>query len=284
MIVLKLNNKKIISALLIVIILITFFYGKASKVISTSTNPAIRLPIIMYHYILKNPKHWGKYVISPDDFESDIIYLKEKGYTTIVMQDLVDFVYNKKELPKKPIMLTLDDGFLTNYTYILPILEKHNCKAVVSIVGKYVDDCSDFSGCNRTYLNWDQVKELVKSPYIEIQNHSYNMHDENSRRGSCKKKGETNDEYRKALNEDVGKFQILIEEKTGYKPTSFTYPYGFISKESKQILIDMGFLATLSCNKGVNLLSGNKEDLYELKRFNRPKDINQEQFFKQFEN
>lgn len=285
MIVLKISNKKIISALLIVIIiLITVFSGRESKVISTSTNPVIRLPIIMYHYILKDSKHWGKYVISPDDFESDIIYLKEKGYTTIVMQNLVDFVYNKKELPEKPIMLTLDDGFLTNYTYILPILEKYNCKAVVSIVGKYVDDCSDSSGCNKTYLNWDQVKELVKSPYIEIQNHSYNMHDENSRRGSCKKKGETNDEYRKALNEDVGKFQILIEEKTGYIPTSFTYPYGFISKESKQILIDMGFLATLSCNKGVNLLSGNKEDLYELKRFNRPKDINQEQFFKQFEN
>ena len=81
----------------------------------------------------------------------------------------------------------------------------------------------------------------------------------------------------------MGKFQNLIEEKTGYKPTSFTYPYGFISKESKQILKDMGFLATLSCNTGVNLLAGNNEDLYELKRFNRPKAINQEQFFKQFE-
>ncbi len=284
MTVLKYSNKKIITVLLIVIILITVFSGSVSNVISTSTNPVIRLPIIMYHYILKDSKHWGKYVVSPDDFESDIIYLKEKGYTTIVIQDLVDFVYNEKELPEKPIMLTLDDGFLTNYTYILPLLEKHNCKAVVSIVGKYVDDCSDSSGCNKTYLNWDQVKELVASPYIEIQNHSYNMHDENSRKGSCKKKGETYDEYKKALSDDVGKFQILIEEKTGYKPTSFTYPYGFISKESKQILIEMGFLATLSCNKGVNLLSGNKEDLYELKRFNRPKDINQEQFFKQFEN
>jgi peptidoglycan/xylan/chitin deacetylase (PgdA/CDA1 family) len=252
--------------------------------ISTSTSPSIKLPIIMYHHILKNSKYWGKYVISPCDFENDIIYLKKEGYTTIVVQDLIDFEYNNKELPNKPIMLTLDDGFLTNYTYVLPILEKYNCKAVVSIVGKYVDDCSDPSGCNNTYLNWSQVKELVDSPYVEIQNHSYNMHeDSNLRKGSYKNKGESYEEYKKALNDDVGNMQKLVEEKTGYKPLAFTYPYGFISKESTKILMDMGFLSTLSCYTGVNLLSGNKEELYELKRFNRANGINQEQFFVQFE-
>nr|WP_312576706.1 polysaccharide deacetylase family protein [Sedimentibacter sp.] len=282
--IIKIRIKKIIFAVLVLLIIFaTFFSIKINKTISTSTSPAIRLPIIMYHHILKNSKYWGKYVVSPDDFESDIIYLKKEGYTTIVVQDLIDFVYNKKDLPEKPIMLTLDDGFLTNYTYVLPILEKYNCKAVVSIVGKYVDDCSDVSGCKGTYLSWDQVKELVDSPYIEIQNHSYSMHeDNNTRRGSCKKKGESYEEYKKALNDDVGKMQILVEEKTGYKPVAFTYPFGFISKESNQILIDMGFLSSLSCYTGVNLLTGNKDELYELKRFNRANDINQEKFFKEF--
>lgn len=284
MIVIKIGYKKIISMMLVLlVVLVTAFSLNVKEAISTSSSPAIRLPIIMYHHVLKNSKYWGKYVISPDDFENDIIYLKKEGYTTIVMQDLIDYVYTKKELPEKPIILTLDDGFLTNYTYILPILEKYNCKAVVSIVGKYVDDCSDASGCNSTYLNWSQVKELVESEYIEIQNHSYSMHEDSVRRGSCKKKSETYEEYKKALNDDVGKMQILIEEKTGYKPSTFTYPYGFISKESDQILKEMGFLATLSCYKGLNLLTGNKDELHELKRFNRPKGINQEQFFKQFE-
>ena len=280
----RINIKKI-SVILIVLLLISIAIlpNDAKKVISTSTGPSIKLPIIMYHYVLKNPKHWGKYVVSPEDFENDIIYLKKEGYTTIVMQDLIDFVYNKKELPEKPIMLTLDDGYSTNYTYILPILKKHECKAVVSIVGKYVDKSTENSINYTSYLNWDQVKELVDSPYIEIQNHSYNMHDDGNRRGSCKMKGESYEEYEKALKEDVEKLQILMEEKTGYKPTTFTYPYGFISKESNAILTDMGFLATLSCYTGVNVLSGSKDELYELKRFNRPKGINQEKFFKQFE-
>jgi len=275
---------KIFAILIIIsLISITVFSYNVENAISTSTSPSIKLPIIMYHYILKNPKFWGTYVISPQDFENDIVYLKKEGYTTIVMRDLIDFVYNKKELPEKPIMLTLDDGYSTNYTYILPILEKYNCKAVVSIVGKYVDKCTDGSICNTTYLNWNQVKELVDSPYIEIQNHSYSMHEDENRRGSCKMKGESFEEYEKALHDDVGKMQVLMEEKTGYTPTAFTYPYGFISKESNAILTDMGFFATLSCYTGVNLLSGNKGELYELKRFNRPKGISQEQFFKQFE-
>jgi len=280
----KISYKKI-SIILIILLLIslTVFTADIKEVISTSTSPSIKLPIIMYHHILKNPKYWGKYVVSPDDFEKDIIYLKKEGYTTIVMQDLIDFVYKKKELPEKPIMLTLDDGYSTNYTYILPILEQYACKAVISIVGEYVDKCTEDQVSNTTYLNWDQVKELVESPYVEIQNHSYSMHENASRRGSCKIKGESFEEYKRALLDDVGKMQILMEEKTGYVPVAYTYPYGFISKESNQILTDMGFLATLSCYTGVNMLSGNKEELYELKRFNRPNGINQELFFKQFE-
>lgn len=280
----KISYKKI-SIILIVLLLssLTVFSADIKEVISTSTSPSIKLPIIMYHHILKNSKYWGKYVVSPDDFEKDIIYLKKEGYTTIVMQDLIDFVYKKKELPEKPIMLTLDDGYSTNYTYILPILEKYDCKAVISIVGEYVDKCSEDPVCNTTYLNWGQVKELVESPYVEIQNHSYSMHENARRRGSCKMKGESFEEYKRALLDDVGKMQILMEEKTGYVPVAYTYPYGFISKESNTILTDMGFLATLSCYTGVNMLSGNKDELYELKRFNRPNGVNQEQFFKQFE-
>lgn len=239
----------------------------------------------MYHHILKDSKKWGKYVISPGEFEDDIIYLKKEGYSTIVMQDLIDFVYYKKELPLKPIMLTFDDGYLSNYDYILPILEKYDCKAVISVVGEFIErnsvEC--VSNTAYSYMNWEQVNELVHSSYIEIQNHSYSMHKISKRKGASKKKGESYEQYKKALNNDIGKLQILMEEKTGYKPTTFTYPYGFSSKESNQILTDMGFLASLSCNVGVNYLSGVKEELYDLKRYNRPNGINQERFFSQFE-
>ena len=251
----------------------------------TSTKPSIKLPIIMYHQILKDSKTWGKYVISPDDFEKDLIYLLEKGYTTIDMQDLIDFVYNNKELPSKPIMITFDDGYLTAQVYILPILKKHNAKAVVSIVGEYTDKFTESKDTRLSYahLNWDNIKELVYSENIEIQNHSYGMHKISKRKGISKMRNESLDNYRKALNNDILHLQTLFEKNTGYVPTTFTYPFGTISKAAEPILKDMGFLATLSCNEGVNILTGDKEELFNLKRNNRPYNIDREKFFSKFE-
>lgn len=252
---------------------------------TTSTKPVVRLPIIMYHQILKDKKTWGTYVISPEDFEKDLIYLIENGYTTIDIQDLIDFAYNDKELPEKPIMITFDDGYLTSKVYILPILEKYNSKAVVSIVGEFTDKFTDNNdkGLSYAHLSWDDVKELVNSPNIEIQNHSYAMHKISKRKGISKIRGESSENYRKALNNDILHMQNLVEKNTGYRPTTFTYPFGSVSKEAQPILKDMGFLALLTCNEGVNMLSGDKEELFSLKRYNRPYGINREKFFSKLE-
>ncbi|MDD4780011.1 MAG: polysaccharide deacetylase family protein [Tissierellia bacterium] len=280
-----LNKKSMICITLIILLLAIGYFEINNIIIQTFTSPSVKLPIIMYHHVLKDSKKWGKYVISPNEFEDDIIYLKKEGYTTVVMQDIIDYVYNKKPLPLKPIILTFDDGYLSNYEYIIPILEKHDCKAVISVVGEYIETSSGeyVTSVAYSYMDWDHITEAINSKYIEIQNHSYSMHKIGKRKGASKKNGESFEEYKNALVEDIGKMQILIEEKTGYRPNTFTYPYGFASKESNQILTDMGFLATLSCNSGINYLSGNKEELYNLKRFNRANGVSQEDFFRQFE-
>jgi len=235
----------------------------------------------MYHQILKDKKTWGKYVISPDDFEKDLIYFIENGYTTITVQDLIDFEYNDKELPDKPIMITFDDGYLTSKVYVLPILQKYNVKAVVSIVGEFTDRFTENkdAGLSYAHMSWDDVRELVNSEYIEIQNHSYNMHKISERKGITKLRKESLEDYRKALNNDILHMQDLIEKNTGYKPMAFTYPFGSISKDAEPILRDMGFLALFTCNEGVNMLRGDKEELFNLKRYNRPYGIDRDKFF-----
>lgn len=235
----------------------------------------------MYHQILKDKKTWGKYVISPEDFEKDLIYFIENGYTTINMQDLIDFVYNNKKLPDKPIMITFDDGYLTSKVYVLPILKKYNAKAVVSIVGEFTDRFSNKKdeGLSYAHVTWNDVNELISTGHIEILNHSYNMHKVSKRKGITKLRKESLEDYRKALNNDILHMQDLIESKTGYKPLAFTYPFGSVCKDAEPILRDMGFLALLTCNEGVNLLSGDKEELYCLKRYNRPYGINRVKFF-----
>lgn len=266
--------------IIFVIFCILFNFTNVRNSLNVSTSPSVRLPIIMYHEV--NTKGLGTYVISPREFEEDIIYLKKEGYTTIDIEDLVAFEYNNINLPEKPIMLTFDDGYFSMYTYILPILEKYDCKAVISIVGEYVDQSTEKQYPNG-YLNWSQVKELEASPNVEIQNHTYSMHELSKRKGCKIIKGESFDDYKTELLDDIGYLQLLIEENTGNKPKAFTYPFGITCKECDEILEEIGFIATLSCYSGVNVLKGDKEELYELKRFNRPSGINRVKFFKQFE-
>ena len=84
----------------------------------------------MYHHISKKTSALGAYVITPEQFESDLKFIKDKGYEAITTQNLVDYFDGKFELPEKPIMITFDDGYLSFYEYAYPLLKQYNMKAV----------------------------------------------------------------------------------------------------------------------------------------------------------
>ena len=253
------------------------------------TGDGIRVPIIMYHSILKKSHEIGKYVITPTEFENDLIYLKKHEYSTINMSELIDYVYNNAELPPKPVIITFDDGNLNNYIYGKPLLQKYEMKAVISIVGKYSEQFSSTltsttsptNNPDYAYASWDQIKEMSDSGYFEIQNHTYNLHSTKKRNGIKRIKGEPLEDYCDVLTSDIGMLQDKLTEVTGTRPNTFTYPFGSISNESKDVLKNLGFKATLSCAEGVNIINKNKEDaLYRLKRNNRPHGISSANFFK----
>ena len=113
--------------------------GPLSPTQASEEADGVSLPILMYHSVLKDKSRAGKYVVSPDTLEQDMLYLKGCGYTTVVMEDLINYVENGVPLPEKPVMLTFDDGHLNNKTYVYPLLQKHGMKAVISIVGEYTE-------------------------------------------------------------------------------------------------------------------------------------------------
>ncbi len=291
-------NKRAVKYITLVITVIFIFSMSIAlvKTITTdgfnATEPApiskdgIEVPIVMYHSIMKKSKQMGKYVITPTELENDLIYLKNHGYTSINMTELINYVYNDGQLPPKPVIITFDDGNLNNYIYGKPLLQKYEMKAVISIIGNYSEAFSSSpaptSDPNYAHVSWDQIKEMSDSGYFEIQNHTYSLHSITKKRNGAKRnKGESLENYKNVLFKDVAKLQDKLTEVTGIKPNTFTYPYGAISKESKDMLKEMGFQASLSCFEGVNIINKNKPDiLFSLKRNNRPHGVSSENFFK----
>ncbi len=244
----------------------------------------VQVPVIMYHHMLKNKKQWGTYVVSPEEFENDLKYLSDNGFTTVVIEDLINYVQKGTPLPENPVVITFDDGYESTYAYAMPLLKKYNAKAVVSIVGSYTDLYSGNvpKNISYSYVTWEQVGEMHKSGLIEIQNHSYDFHEaKGDRHGARMVKGETIEEYRQVLTEDLTLTQQKIQAAAGVTPTCFTYPFGYVDKQSEGIIKELGFKASLSCSSGISRIrQGDPESLYLLKRYNRPHGGTSSSFFK----
>ena len=232
----------------------------------------ISLPILMYHQVLDLPSKLGKYVISTREFEADLKLLTELGYETITITDLVDYCDGKRALPKKPIMLTFDDGYQTDYLNVFPLLKKYNTKAVFSVVGAYVERYSTpgiDKHINYAHLSWSEIREMQDSGLCEFQNHSYNMHSLTSRHGCLKINGESYDHYKTIIDDDLAHSQSLFEKELKKKPLCFTYPYGGTNDTLRKLISDHEFSASLGTYEEINLLCGNRAELFDLRRFNR---------------
>jgi len=279
------NKKEYITrtSILCMIILFIFLSLKHIEYKECSlTENDIQLPIIMYHNISSKSNKCGKYTVLNTQFENDLKYIRENNFNTITMTELINYVKNNIPLPEKPIIITFDDSYESFYTYAYPLLKEYNFKAVMSVIGSYTDEFTQTEDHNIDYshLNWGQIKELSKSGYVEIQNHTYNMHQNGGNRKGCRiEKYESAEHYKKAMKEDLIPLQEKIKEVTGITPNTFTYPYGCICDESVTILKEIGFLATLTCTEQINIINKDSDCLFYLGRFNRASGETSEQFF-----
>ena len=213
---------------------------------ATTPTDGVAVPVIMYHSILPDEKRQGDYVITPSQFEGDLQYLKENGYTTVVVADLIAYVREGKPLPDKPVMLTFDDGYYNNYHYAHPLLQRYGMRAVLSPIGIWSEHYSTHpSECDRdnySHLTWEQLRQMARSGVWEIQHHSYDLHHlDSGGKGAAKRKGESEAGYRLRLTDDLSTAQRLFTEQVGVTPTCFAYPFGAYSTASQGVLEQMGF-------------------------------------------
>ena len=251
-----------------------------------SAKEEVFLPIIMYHSILKDKKLQNDYTIPPTLFENDLKYLTDNGYTTVTVEDLINYVYHGKDLPDKCIMLTFDDGYYNNYYYAFPLLKKYKCRAVISPIASMTEKFTQTQDISVTYghISDDNIREMVNSGYVEIQNHSYDMHTLTPRKGVSKKKGEGAEEYKNTVTNDITKAQDYLENVTGKKPSCFVYPFGAKSDGTEEIVRELGFVCTMTCTEEPNVITRDKESLFELGRYRRDGKESMEKLMKSIRN
>ncbi|MCX7921326.1 MAG: polysaccharide deacetylase family protein [Clostridia bacterium] len=235
-----------------------------------------KVPIITYHHIDTDASKLNSVVISPQKFKSDMLALKQAGYETVFLKDLDDYVNNIKELPAKPVVITFDDGYLSNYMYAYPVLKELDMKATIAVIGWSVGK-TKYKNTDKPinpHFTWEQGREMYESGHIDIQNHTFDLHEPNEteypyRRGVLQKKDELDGPYSIVLKQDCLKMNNLIEANVGNKVIALTYPFGAFSHLSEQVMYELGYKLTLTTKPGINRIKkGDPQSLFELKRIN----------------
>lgn len=249
-----------------------FFFGTIIINAVSIKSESIPIPIIMYHSILKDENYLGDYVISPDEFEKDLIYLKENGYTAIGITELLNYVNGVADLPEKPIILSFDDGYYNNYVYAYPLAQKYDTKIIISPIAYWSEQCSNEENLSAYYshITWEQIEEMSNSGLVEFGNHSYNLHTNTERKGIQKLDYESLEDYRNLLETDITKASDLLLENANVSTSLFVYPFGAISEESPDIIKELGFSITFSCEEKTNEVTRDINSLTYLGRYLRP--------------
>lgn len=276
-------KKKMLLIMSLIFMLLMLCFGLLNVISVSSVQNGTELPIVMYHQLTKSESRAGKYVLTLGQFEKDLKFLKNKGYETVTVYQVIDYVKGNGELPEKPIMLTFDDGCETLYHYALPLLEEYGFTAVGFAVGALADSYSALDDHNLNYscLDWDEIKEMCDGGIVDIQSHSYDLHKNTADRSGAKKKnGETLEQYSEFLSSDATKMKERMLKLAGKEPIAFAYPFGSYSEESADILKKCGIEMVLTCEERVNIIKkAGPECLFRLGRYNRPHGISSESFF-----
>ncbi|MFR4415586.1 MAG: polysaccharide deacetylase family protein [Butyricicoccus sp.] len=104
----------------------------------SAANTASKVPILMYHNLTNDPSAVTSMTITGERFQEDMEYLEYNGYTPLLSADLINIRAGKEAMPERPVMITFDDGYRSNYDIAYPILQKTGMKAVIALIGKSI--------------------------------------------------------------------------------------------------------------------------------------------------
>lgn len=245
----------------------------AGHAAGNAEEPLNNLPVLMYHHITEEPERFQAATVTPDQFEEDMRHLKNLGFTTITTQDVIHYLNDHQPLPDQPVMVTIDDGYSSVYSYAYPILKELDLKAVVNIIGISVGRSTHlYEGSPIIpHFTWEQAKRMQQSGHVDIQSHSFDLHHLEKKqrlkqaKGTLKLDNESPNEYAERFKKDVLRNQQFIQEHLGHPVVLYSYPYGLYNEQTEKILKEIGYIISLTIEPGMAEVDN---DFMQLRRFN----------------
>lgn len=221
-----------------------------------------KIPVLCYHNIATqdekaNYPEESDWTITTDNFKEHLDYLKNNNYKTLTMDEFYNWKIGNLNLPYKSVLITFDDGFLSNYEYAFKLLKEYNMNATVFVVGSFIDNSTtnEWNGNIKTYMTKDILENLKNEyPNIEIYSHSYNLH------------------YQGAINQNKEALMQDIKDFDNFYPNNdiLCYPFGKYNDNIEDCLKESNYKMAFRYgpNKKDYKKASRNDNIYEIPRLN----------------
>lgn len=188
--------------------------------------------ILTYHSVNNGRK--DDLAVTVENFKKQMRYFYEKGYRTVSLTQVIE----KRNLAKRPLVITFDDGYRDNYTNVYSILKRYDFSAIIFLVTEYIGTkklfkpekhITRYGGREKSYhfLNWAEIREMSDNG-IEFGSHSISHPHLTAL---------TQEEIKREILDSKLKIETMIHKSVKF----FSYPYGDFNGRIQKILKECGY-------------------------------------------
>jgi len=195
------------------------------------------VPILSYHHFAENCE--SNLCISASVFDQQMRYLKNNGYRVITMGELLGFMQYRHAIPKRSILITIDDGYRSAYEIAYPVLKKYGFTATLFIYTDYV-------GVSRSAITWDQLREM-KADGFGVGSHTISHCDLTK-----KMTGENYQDYLARIKREIFDSKQIINKELRQDTFCFAYPYSRYNASVLNLCEQAGYKIGVTVDRGGN--------------------------------
>lgn len=202
------------------------------------------IPVLMYHQVVDKPintKH--RIFVTKDTFEAHLKTLKRMGTSFLTFQDLEDFKVGRKDMsdfPRRPVILTFDDGYENNLRNALPVLRRNDARGVIYLLADKTLTSNSWDEGEvppSALLNEQQRLDVAHSGVFEIGSHGF-RHEKLTEM--------SRDQALKELKDS----RSVLEKELGVPVPSFAFTYGAIDDRSADLAREAGYPYAVNTDQG----------------------------------
>ena len=214
----------------------------------------VDVPVLMYHEVSPSPHPaFRRYTVTLRDFTRQMRWLAAFGYQPIDMDTLVRARQNHAPLPKRPVVITFDDGFQGCADHAIPVLRRHGFTAVFYLVAGLMGATSRWLrpelGMDLAIMSWDTARSL------EAEGFQCGAHSLTHPRLAGLEAS--------SLRTELVDARRRLEDELGRPVVHLAYPYGAFDQTVQAAAAEAGYVTACTTRPG---RSGADDDLLALHR------------------